>query len=205
MGDWQSRQWAKLTPHGEKQFEADEKGGFPIIRIDDDFCGMLGYDRQELMMLCHARMSELIYPEDYERFREEMLRGLERDGTYIVRYRMRHRGGELLWIWESGEWERNLLGKRVVRSMAVDTSRAASLRQDRDIIYENIPGGVLKLLVSSSNFYVIDANERGLRMLHTKTSTMSFAVSGASRASGGSSFWDRSTTRRRTGASTCVF
>ncbi len=167
MGDWQSRQWAKLTPHGEKQFEADEKGGFPIIHMDDDFCSMLGYDRQELTMLCHARMSELVYSEDYEQFREEMLRGLEQDGTYTVRYRMRHRSGEMLWIWESGEWERNLLGKRTVRSLAVDTSQATSFRQDRDIIYENIPGGVLKILISSSNFYVIDANERGLRMFQT--------------------------------------
>lgn len=167
MTDFSLDQLWKLTEFGEKTFRYDEDGLFILISMDDNFCKMLGYDKSELMIRCHNRAKDLIYPPDLPRLHEHVMRELKEKEEYTARYRMRKRDGALIWVWESGVMEYDLSGNRYVHNLVVNISEIENMRKDRDITYDNLPGGVLRMLISENNFYIMDFNQQYLDMMGT--------------------------------------
>lgn len=157
----------KLMEFGEKVFRYDEDGLFILTSMDDNFCKMLGYGREELMIQCHNRSKDLVYPPDLPKLYDHVMKELAEKGEYTARYRMRRRDGELIWVWESGVMEYDLSGNRCVHNLVVNISDIENMRKDRDITYDNLPGGVLRMLISENNFYIMEFNQQYLDMMGT--------------------------------------
>lgn len=152
---------------GEKVYRFDDKREFPFVSVDDNFCHMLGFGRAELFIHCRNKTKELIYQPDLQGIEEEVIHKLETEGEYTYLYRMRRKNGELLWCWESGVLEEDGSGNRVVRALVINISNEVSIRKERDTTYDNIPGGVMRLLITQSNFYIVEANKQYFEMLGT--------------------------------------
>lgn len=167
MTDFYLEQFWKLFEFGEKVFRYDEGGLFILTSVDDNFCKMLGFGRAELMIRCHNRAKDLIYPPDLPELHEHVMRELKEKGEYTARYRMRRRDGELIWAWESGVMEYDMSGNRYVRNLVVNISDIENLRKDRDITYDNLPGGVLRMLITKNNFYIMQFNQQYIDMMGT--------------------------------------
>ena len=166
MTDFCLEQLWKLLEFGEKVFRYDDDGLFVLTSVDDNFCKMLGYGRAELMIHCHNRARELVYPPDLPEVHENVMKGLREKGEYIVRYRMRKCSGELIWVWESGVMEYDdLSGVPYVRNLVVNISDSENMRGDRDITYDNLPGGVLRMLITERNFYIMQFNQQYIDMM----------------------------------------
>ncbi len=168
MTDFYLEQLWKLFEFGEKVFRFDEEGIFILTSVDNNFCRMLGFGRAELMIRCHNRARELVYPPDLPELHDHVMRELKEKGEYTARYRMRKRSGELIWVWESGVMEYDLSGVRYVRNLVVNISDSEKMRKDRDITYDNLPGGVLRMLITETNFYIMQFNRQYIEMMGLK-------------------------------------
>jgi PAS domain S-box-containing protein len=167
MSDWQLKQLWELIEFGEKKFCMDERREFPLIHVDDNFCQMLGYDQQEIFLLCRNKARELIHFTDVKSACEIIETGIKERGRYSCRYRMRKKNGELIWVWDSGNLITTKDGESYVRSIVVNITNEESFRKERDATYDVIPGGVLSLLVTDSNFYITEANRQCVEMMGT--------------------------------------
>ena len=90
MTDFYLEQFWKLFEFGEKVFRYDEGGLFILTSVDDNFCKMLGFGRAELMIRCHNRAKDLIYPPDLPELHEHVMRELKEKGEYTARYRLHY-------------------------------------------------------------------------------------------------------------------
>jgi PAS domain S-box-containing protein len=167
MSEWQLRELRKLTEFGEKVVRYEEDGDFILLSMDDDFCKMLGYGRAELFITTRNRAKELIYPPDLEVISTKVRRDLKEKGCYAANFRMKRKNGELIWVWETGQIEDGINGTRQIRNLVVNVNDAELLRKQRDTTYDNIPGGVVHVLITKTNFYVLSANRRYFEMLGT--------------------------------------
>lgn len=172
MREWQLEQLQNLFEFGEKSFYPDMNEGFPIIHVGEDFSAMLGYTPSELMIHCRNRADELILQESFQNYCQEVLEGIEKEGHYTCCYPMRHRNGERIWLRENGklvtgEPEPGHEPVSYVQAVVVNVTREENIRQERDTVYDNIPGGVFTMLVTDTNFYIVDSNRRNLEMLGT--------------------------------------
>lgn len=166
MEKWKEKRISKLAEFGEKTFFYDEERNFPFIDVDDEFCHMFGYEKEELYIQCRGLMKEMIYPADVPETEKYVISQIEEKGEYTCRYRMRHKNGELLWVWESGELLEDEQGRNIIRAIVVDISGMERIRKERDITYDNIPGGVVRLLITDSTFYIVEANKQYCEMMN---------------------------------------
>lgn len=164
--EWQLERLHQLKEFGERvaRYDGNE---LLLVSVDDNFCSMLGYSRAELMILSHGKVSEMIYTPDLLQYYQEIRQKIEEKGHYTCRYRMKKSDGFLLWVWESGVCETDARGNEVIRSLVVNITQEEQIRQERDTTYDNIPGGVMTLLVKDGNFYITDANQRYFSMMGT--------------------------------------
>lgn len=160
---WQLEHLHRLKQFGELMFrvEGDE---FQIVRMDDSFCHMLGRSREEILVRSRGKVSELIYEPDREKTCRKMRDMLRQGGCFTCRYRI-IKGDSLIWVWESGMSEKDEQGNEVIRSLVVDVSVEEQIRKDRDTTYDNIPGGVMRLLVTKHDFYITEANYQYFAMV----------------------------------------
>lgn len=165
MGDWQIRQLNRLVEFGEKHFRLDKHDEYPLLYVDEAFCRMIGYSRREVQILCRNKASALIYEADLYKVQENVRQGILKDRYYTCRFRMRRKDGEILWVWESGSLYTDENGDDYVRSVVVNVTEEESMRHEMAATYNNIPGGVLKLLISQNNFYVTEANDQYFEMV----------------------------------------
>lgn len=165
MSDWQIKQLARLYEFGEKIYRLDERGEYPLLHVDEDFCRLLGYRQDEIFVVCRNKARELVYFSDVEEVCDTVKKGIAENGSYTCRYRMRKKSGELIWVWESGSLFTDMEEKECVRSIVVNVTKEENIRKERDTTFDNIPGGVLTLLITDSNFYVTEANQRYFEMV----------------------------------------
>lgn len=165
MSDWQVKQLRRLYEFGEKIYKLDKRGEYPLIRVDDNFCRMLGYEQEEVFEICRNKARELIYFADVQDVHDTIQKEIQQNGEYMCRFRMRKKSGEVIWVWESGSLFTDKDGEVCVRSVDVNVTNEESIRKERDTTYDNIPGGVLTLLISDSNFYIMEANQQYFEMV----------------------------------------
>ena len=77
---WERERLSRFCTWCEIVFRYDKKADFPFVEVDDGFCQMLGYEREELMESCHERIRYLIYPPDFQRIEQDVLQQLEEEG-----------------------------------------------------------------------------------------------------------------------------
>ena len=102
MSDWQVKQLRRLYEFGEKIYKLDKRGEYPLIRVDDNFCRMLGYEQEEVFEICRNKARELIYFADVQDVHDTIQKEIQQNGEYMCRFRMRKKSGEVIWVWESG-------------------------------------------------------------------------------------------------------
>lgn len=164
MQEWKLRHLQKLLEFGEKVFLNDAPF-YTLIQIDDNIANMLGYSRPELFIYSRSRLSELIYPPDLEEYRKTVSMQILEQKEYTCRYRMRRKDGKMIWVWESGMLTKDAKGREMIQAMVANISHEESIRKERDAMYDNVPGGVMTLLITKSNFYVTDANRQSFDMV----------------------------------------
>ena len=74
---WERERLSRFCTWCEIVFRYDKEADFPFVEVDDGFCRMLGYEREELMESCHERIRYLIYPPDFQRIEQDVLQQLE--------------------------------------------------------------------------------------------------------------------------------
>lgn len=163
---WQLARMHELKDFGERlsHYENDE---MMIDSVDEGYCKMVGYTQSELMIRSCGKVGDLIYPPDFEEIRYQIRKNLKQSGSYTCRYRMRKKDGTLIWVWENGIYEKDESGKKNIRSLVVDVSREEETMRERDTTYDNIPGGVMTVLVTDTNFYIMEANHQYFSMVGT--------------------------------------
>lgn len=163
---WQLARMHELKDFGERlsHYENDE---MLIDDVDEGFCNMMGYTQSELMIRSCGKVGDLIYPPDFEEIRYQIRKNLKQSGSYTCRYRMRKKDGTLIWVWENGRYEKDESGRKYIRSLVVDVSREEETMRERDTTYDNIPGGVMTVLVTDTNFYIMEANHQYFTMVGT--------------------------------------
>lgn len=164
--EWQLERLHQLKEFGERvsRYDGNE---LLLVSVDDNFCSMLGYSRAELMICSHGKVSEMIYTPDLLKVYPEMLKKIQEEGHYTCSYRMKKSDGFLLWVWESGICETDDRGNEVIRSLVVNITKEEQIRRERDTTYDNIPGGVMTILVTDDNFYITEANHQYFSMMGT--------------------------------------
>lgn len=172
MREWKLDQLQNIFEFGEKSFYPDMNEGFPIIHVDENFSAMLGYTPSELLINCRNRVDELILQTGFKNYCKEVLQGIEKEGQYTCCYQMRRRDGEMIWLRENGklvtgEPEPGHEPVSYVQAVVVNVTGEESIRQERDTVYDNIPGGIFTMLVTDTNFYIVESNRRNLEMLGT--------------------------------------
>ena len=168
MKDWKLKQINKLIEFGERVSKYDEEHfDFSILAVDDGFCDLLGYTRKELMVNCRGKLRELIYSPDMGDINQKVIEDLKRDGEYLTRFRIKRKSGDFIWVTEVGTLEQDLEGNRQVRSLTVNVDHIETMRQERSIMMERVPAGILHLLVTEVDFYILQANQECMDMFGT--------------------------------------
>lgn len=163
--EWQLEQLHNLREFGTKIMKF-KSGEAILVEVDEYFCHMLGYSKRDLMMRCRGKMRELVVGEDYPAIYVSVNEQLFQKGSYTCRYRMKRKGGSI-WVWESGSKFKDENGNELVRATVINMSDEEMTRLERDMTYENIPGGAMTVLATSDNFYITKANNQYFDMVGT--------------------------------------
>lgn len=163
---WRMEQLHQLREFGTKLMLFDKDVTF-LIDVDEDFCNMLGCTKEELMVRCRGEMRELVETEDCSSLYSSIREQLAQTGTYTCRYRMKKFGGSI-WVWESGTRVEENDGKMYVYATVMNMSNEEMTRLERDMTYENIPGGAMTVLVTDHNFHIIEASNQYFDMVGAK-------------------------------------
>jgi PAS domain S-box-containing protein len=99
---------------------------------------VLGYRPEDLAENIVA-WRDLIHPEDYERVGTSQLPKLQTQDTYTLEYRLRHRAGHYIHVWDRGVVERNPNGQpqRVV-GMTIDISARKQVEEELADVEERL-------------------------------------------------------------------
>lgn len=131
---------------------------FEVLEVDDDYARMLRVPVEEKNCLLGRTIAERIYPEDVPRISREVY-GFEKNGKkYECKYRMKTWDGDYIWVKDIGEIE-NVNGTSCVRSVVLNIDNWQKMLLQRDIINENMPGGIVFLVIGKDNFYISGANQ----------------------------------------------
>ena len=156
---WERERLSRFCTWCEIVFRYDKEADFPFVEVDDGFCRMLGYEREELMESCHERIRYLIYPPDFQRIEQDVLQQLEEEGEYACSYRLRKKNGEQIWVWANGVVFENEQGEKLIHAMLIDITDKEEIRREKDIVRGFFPGGVARVLITTKNFYIMDADD----------------------------------------------
>ncbi|MFC6825977.1 PAS domain S-box protein [Halopelagius fulvigenes] len=76
--------------------------GRPMEFLSDECAELTGYDPEEFVSGTRRWGDDAVHPDDADRVREEIRRGVERGETFTVEYRIRTADGETQWVAERG-------------------------------------------------------------------------------------------------------
>lgn len=76
--------------------------GFPIYTVNNKMLDIFGYTYTELMDISHGKAINLICEDDRENIYKEILRQIDKKEGYSVEYRLKTKGGNLIWVEDVG-------------------------------------------------------------------------------------------------------
>lgn len=140
---------------------------FSIVEADDDYAELVGLKAEEKHSLEGMKMRECVHPEDISRIVEEVYGFEKKSEEYECRYRLKVKDGNYIWVRDTGRVV-TFDDKKYVRSVVVDIDERERLIRQRDVTYENVPGGVVFLVIGKDNFYISEANQHYFEMMGTE-------------------------------------
>lgn len=137
---------------------------FSILDVDDGYAQMVGIESEERDVLIGTTMRDGIYPGDVARVAQEVSGFAERKMEYDCKYRLKVWDGSYIWVRDIGKMiEQD--GECRIQSTIIDIDEKEKLIRKSKVSYENVPGGVLFLVIGKDNFFIRDANERYFEMV----------------------------------------
>ncbi len=61
-----------------------------------------GYKPEEIILNNKSSYLELIYPQDRKKVRSNVEKGYSQNKQFSIEYRIRHKSGDIIWVWERG-------------------------------------------------------------------------------------------------------
>ncbi len=135
-----------------------------IISVDDDYAKMVGLKPEQKGLLEGQTARERIHPQDVSQVAGEVYGFGDTGQEYECKYRLKTADGNYIWVKDVGEiitYE----GRECIQSVVVDIDEKEKLNLQRNMNYENLPGGVVFIVVGKDNFYIREANHYYFEMM----------------------------------------
>ena len=99
--------------HPGKFYRICLSGASHLEYINPELCAMLGYERKEIKALFQDRYTELIHPEDVEKYRNLLNMVSSAETSVMIEYRLKTKSGEIIYVsdtmtsrkYEDGSWK----------------------------------------------------------------------------------------------------
>ena len=82
--------------HTGKFYRICLSGASHLEYINPELCAMLGYERKEIKALFQDRYTELIHPEDVEKYRNLLEMVSSTETSVMIEYRLKTKSGEII-------------------------------------------------------------------------------------------------------------
>jgi PAS domain S-box-containing protein len=92
------------------------------------FSKLLGYPNDEIAATA-ADWRNLLHPDDLGQVMARSMSVLEQTGHYSAEYRVRHKDGHYLWVWDQGSFHTDSMGNKLIVGSTVDISTKKLLEQ----------------------------------------------------------------------------
>lgn len=143
--------------------------GHPIHYISPSFLEDMGYSALELKTFTNGFYTNLIHQEDLPHVLEQLMLYKDSAKTLSLRYRIRKKNGDYLWLQEVNK--RILIddGHEAVLGVCTDITNIVNLQNEKSRLIDTIPGGVGELLLTDNGPIIQQATEFFYEILgHTK-------------------------------------
>lgn len=138
-----------------------------IMDVDNRFIRLLGYQPDEKNRIIGTKLEELIHPDDLEQVGEILKSFDKKSNAYNCKYRAKRKDDSYIWIHSKGTiQERD--GKRIICSVSVDIDVREKMLRERSAIYKSVAGGIARIVVDKSSYYIKDGNTKFFQLLGTK-------------------------------------
>lgn len=99
--------------HTGKFYRISLSGASHLEYINPELCAMLGYERKEIEDLFQNRYTEMIYPDDLEKYRNLLEMVSSTETSVMIEYRLKTKSGEIIYVsdtmtsrkYEYGSWK----------------------------------------------------------------------------------------------------
>ena len=99
--------------HTGKFYRICLSGASHLEYINPELCAMLGYERKEIKALFQDRYTELIHPDDVEKYRNLLNMVSSAETSVMIEYRLKTKSGEIIYVsdtmtsrkYEDGSWK----------------------------------------------------------------------------------------------------
>lgn len=99
--------------HTGKFYRISLSGASHLEYINPELCAMLGYERKEIEDLFQNRYTEMIYPDDLEKYRNLLEMVSSTETSVMIEYRLKTKSGEIIYVsdtmtsrkYEDGSWK----------------------------------------------------------------------------------------------------
>ena len=133
--------------------------GFPFYFINRQMLDYLGYETEaEFVTDIEGMISNCMHPQDREIVDQSVAFQLDKNGMYVVEYRMKKQDGSYIWIHDLGRKIVAENGKPAIASVCIDITAQRQAQEEVLHLYNNIPGAVFRCRFDA-DFSVIDAND----------------------------------------------
>lgn len=142
-----------------------------LLYVNEELCRLLGYSEEELLTLCHGHMAELVYPPDLPAAREKHRRDLAGSPFFSLEYRIRHKDGSLIWVWDRGHATRDQEGRDILNSVIVDITAQKeaqeTIQRQKAFFqshYDTIPCGLVRFTLDDDPV-LLTANQMAYQII----------------------------------------
>ncbi|MCB6366302.1 response regulator [Intestinibacillus massiliensis] len=148
--------------------------GFPTKWISTNLCKLLGFSGPEEYQSATGNACRgFILPEDYDAMAEQVSRELAQGDTYYAEYRVRRKGGDILWVADFGKQSKDADGEDVINCFISDISESKKRQLENERIsreaqhqarflsqlYNTVPFGILQFTGDPSH-RIINLNRK---------------------------------------------
>ena len=128
--------------------------------------GILGCAEKDLVGKFETSALAFVHPDDVE-FVRTQVRGIVEDRrTRVFNHRVITPNGETRWLRVHSNAVKGVAGKDVLQAVLTDITDLERARRERNAAYENIPGGVAKIIAGRET-RLVEANDNFYRMTGT--------------------------------------
>lgn len=136
---------------------------FTILDGDDGFYALSGYTREEFTLLCGNKCRSNMQGIDYNNLIAQLQRGTD---INELEFRIYTKQSDIRWIhavFDITDYQGNI---PVIEGLFYDITKFKTEQYEKSIIYDNIPGAVVKYLMNEK-LEILDANSKFYELVGT--------------------------------------